>query len=162
MNDIFTSKDVEKRCNFIYDDHNLPFNNVNLNHVNYLFILNTKYTFEEIVNIISSYEDVHFATLKSVNLLIENNKDFRKKIFELFDFYANYGLQINIIANNNITPFEIIHDIFCYNEVTSFTEYGICLDMSSLNRLWFDNSILKTIKQYINCGFDNKGNVYII
>lgn len=123
----------------------------NFSKIKHLLFLDEDISFEEIVLVLSDLEDNFNCELKSINIKCSINK---KIFFELLDFYNSYDLQVNIIADNILTPFKVIHDIFTGNYINSFHNYGLCLDLDNLNKdIWFNKSILQTIDQYINIGY---------
>ena len=130
----------------------------NFNKIKHLLFLDEDISFEEIVLILSDLEDSFNCELSSINIKCSLSK---RIFFELLDFYNSYDLQVNIISDNVLTPFKVIHDVFTANSINSFHNYGLCLDLDNINKdIWFDKSILQTIGQYINSGF-NDTNFYL-
>jgi hypothetical protein len=130
----------------------------NFSKIKHLIFLDEDVSFEEIVLVLSDLEDNFNCELKSINIRCSINK---KIFFELLDFYNSYDLQINIIADDILTPFKIIHDIFTTNYINSYHNYGLCINLDNINHdIWFNKSVLQTIEQYINTGF-NINNFYL-
>ena len=144
---------------FFYDLQTIQNQNKKNKLIEHVIINNNTISFEKIVELLSRLEDNYGSSLKSLSINCSYNK---KIFFELLDFYNVYDLQINIIADEIMSPFKIIHDIFSVKEIdnltiNSFSNYGICMNLSKLNLdVWLDESVYQIIGQYTNCAFDTQ------
>lgn len=121
------------------------------NRLEHLIYNNCGVSFEQIVLFISELEDIYDIDLKSISINCNVNK---RIVFDMLDFYGAYGLNINVICNNIMTPFKVIHDIFINTNLTSFYNYGLCFDLCNLDELvWLNEATLQTTKKYIHSGF---------
>lgn len=130
----------------------------NFNKIEHLIFLDEDISFEEIVLVLSNIEDSFNCEIRSINIKSAISK---KIFFELLDFYNSHDLQINVISDDIMTPFKIIHDMFLQSMLNSYHNYGLCLDLDNLKKnIWLDESILQITAQYINCGF-TKNSFYL-
>ena len=128
--------------------------------ISYIILNTSNLLFEDIVNGMSYLEDVLSADIKSINIRLCQHINI-KLLFELLDFYNTYDMQINVICDETFTPFNVIHNIFAFDEVSCFSNYGLCLDMDNLPmNIWSHPSVLQGIECYINSGFKDS-NYYL-
>jgi hypothetical protein len=160
--DIFSRKFYAKTNSFLFCSSDKIGSNTNKSYKNlkHIVFLDNNITFENIVYILSSLEDLHGSNVESISLKCNSN---RKLFFDLIDFYYSYGLQVNIICDNIMTPFKIMHDIFSSSCVNNYHNYGLCIDLSNINGdIWFNETVLQTTKPYISCGFLEASKVFFL
>lgn len=159
MLDIYTREYNLNSQMFFKYEKNIGLNKPsNFNKIEHLLYLDEDISFEEIVLTLSTLEDEFNAEIKSVNIKCPFNK---RTFFELLDFYNSYDLQVNIITNDILTPFKVIHDMFLSSVLNSYHNYGLCIDIDAINKdIWFNKTILQTTAQYINTGY-TKSSFYL-
>lgn len=120
--------------------------------------------FESIVNFLSSCEDQYGLDLNELNLNIRENLKNYKTFFELLDFYYGYNdLKISIVANNSNTPFEIMLNVFNQYEISTYTNYGISLNLDHMtSNPWYSNDVFKSIDKFVLNGFSEMDSKYLV
>ena len=171
VNDVFSkSYKIYNQNNFNGFSKSIVINNLNnfsfksLRKIKYITLLDNTITFESIVNFLSSCEDLHSLDLLELNIDINGISNGNKLFFELLDFYYGYdNLKMNIVSDLDSTPFEIVHNVFYNYEINNFHNFGLSLNIDSLNDTpWFDSTVLRTIVGYINNGFSVSDEKYYL